>query len=100
MSTTSINNLIHCTWRKVTLITCDWSSAALWKCDMASPGLFNLCKKGEQVVQIKPLTRVQCAKVFPGSVTFLKLMKPKGLGELCTATSDLDDQTGIEKIHI
>ena len=32
-----------------------------------------------------------------GSVTYLKLMKPKGLGELCAATSDLANQTGIEK---
>ena len=36
---------------------------------------------------------------FPGSVTYLKLMKmkPKGLGELCAATSDLANQTGIKK---
>ena len=32
---------------------------------------------------------------FPGSVTYLKLMKPKGLNELCAATSDLVIQTGI-----
>ena len=36
---------------------------------------------------------------FPGSVTYLKLMKPKGLGELCAATSDLANQIGIEKIN-
>ena len=35
---------------------------------------------------------------FPGSVTYLKLMKSKGLGELCAATSDLANQAGIEKI--
>ena len=34
---------------------------------------------------------------FPGSVTYLKLMKPKDLGELCATTSDLANQTGIEK---
>ena len=34
---------------------------------------------------------------FPGSVTYWKLMKPKGLGELCPATSDLANQTGIGK---
>ena len=33
---------------------------------------------------------------FPGSVTYLKLMKPEGLGELCAATSDLASQTGLE----
>ena len=26
-------------------------------------------------------------------------MKPKGLGELCAATSDLANQTGIEKLY-
>ena len=34
---------------------------------------------------------------FPGSVTYLKLVKLKGFGELCAATSDLANQTGIEK---
>ena len=34
---------------------------------------------------------------FPGSVIYLKLVKPKGLVELCAATSDLANQTGIEK---
>ena len=34
---------------------------------------------------------------FPVSDTYLKLRKPKGLGELCAATSDLASQTGIEK---
>ena len=34
---------------------------------------------------------------FPGSVTYLKLIKPKDLGELCAATSDLANQTVIEK---
>ena len=34
---------------------------------------------------------------FPDSVTYLKLVKPKGLGELCAATSDLANQTGTEK---
>ena len=33
---------------------------------------------------------------FPGSVTYLKLMKSKGLDELCAATSDLANQIGIE----
>ena len=37
---------------------------------------------------------------FSGSVTYLKLMKPKGLGELCAATSDLANQTGIEKTDL
>ena len=35
--------------------------------------------------------------LFPGSVTYLNLMKSKGLGELCAATSDLANQTGSEK---
>ena len=34
---------------------------------------------------------------FPGSVAYLKLMKPKGFGELCAVTSDLANRTGIEK---
>ena len=37
---------------------------------------------------------------FPGSVTYLKLTKPKGLGELYAATSDLANQTGIEKTDL
>ena len=37
---------------------------------------------------------------FPGSVTYLKLMKPKDLGELCAAISDLANQTGIEKTDL
>ena len=32
-----------------------------------------------------------------GSVTCLKLMKQKGPGELCAATSDLANQIGTEK---
>ena len=35
--------------------------------------------------------------IFPGSVAYLKLMKPKGPGELCAAISDLASQTGIKK---
>ena len=37
---------------------------------------------------------------FPGSVTYLKLMKPKGLGELCAATLDLANQTDIERTDL
>ena len=44
----------------------------------------------------RSLTWFQCA----GSVTYLKLMKPKGLGELCAAKSDLAIQTGIEKTDL
>ena len=51
--------------------------------------------KGQRLV-----TWVECAKIFPDSVTYLKLMKPKGLGELGAATSDLANQTGIEKTHL
>ena len=39
--------------------------------------------------------RVLCAKIFPGSVTFLKLTKLKDIGELCAATSDFVNQTCI-----
>ena len=34
---------------------------------------------------------------FSGSVTYLKLMKAKGLGELCAATSELTSLTDTEK---
>ena len=37
---------------------------------------------------------------WPGSITYLKLMKPKDLGELYAATSDLANQTGIEKTDL
>ena len=55
----------------------------------------------EQVAQRATIAhRVQCAMVkCPGAVTYLKLMKPKDLGELCAPTSNLASQTGVEKTN-